>query len=103
MLPGGGIARSEAPAAPAARELMEEVRCRLGAPDLVGCWDVRTEGRRDTFQLFRETTPDTPRIDGIEIAQARFFACDALPEAASPATRRRVAEMMERRERDGSW
>ncbi len=103
MLPGGGIAHGESPVAAASRELMEEVRCRLDAPELVGCWEARTEGRRDTVRLFRGITTDTPQINGIEIAEACFFPPDDLPESASPATRRRVDEMLGRRTPDRRW
>jgi len=103
MLPGGGIARGEAPADAARRELYEETRCRLADLAPVGTWETRAEGRRDTVHLFRGTTADGPAADGIEIADARFFAPAALPEAASPATRRRVDEALGRRTPDGRW
>ncbi|WP_426255731.1 NUDIX domain-containing protein [Sphingomonas sp. DC2300-3] len=103
MLPGGGIARGEAPVAAALRELMEETGCRLNAAAILGQWDARAEGRRDTVWLVRGTTTDTPQIDGVELAEASFFPPDALPAAASPATRRRVDELLGRRVSDGRW
>ena len=103
MLPGGGIARGEAPVAAALRELMEETGCRLNAAAILGQWDARAEGRRDTVWLVRGTTTDTPQIDGVELAEASFFPPDALPAAASPATRRRVDELLGRSVSDGRW
>jgi 8-oxo-dGTP pyrophosphatase MutT (NUDIX family) len=103
MLPGGGIARGEAPIAAAVRELMEETGCRLDAAAIVGQWEARAEGRRDTVWLVRGSTGDTPQIDGVELAEACFFAPDVLPAAASPATRRRVDELLGRRVSDGRW
>jgi 8-oxo-dGTP pyrophosphatase MutT (NUDIX family) len=103
MLPGGGIARGEAPIAAAVRELMEETGCRLDAAAIVGQWEARAEGRRDTVWLVRDSTGDTPQIDGVELAEACFFAPDVLPAAASPATRRRVDELLGRRVSDGRW
>lgn len=103
MLPGGGIARGEAPIAAALRELLEETGCRLDAAEIVGRWEARAEGRRDTVWLVRGTTADTPQIDGVELAEASFFPPDALPAAASPATRRRVDELLGRSVSDGRW
>ena len=103
MLPGGGIARGEALIAAALRELMEETGCRLDAAEVVGRWEARAEGRRDTVWLVRGTTTDTPQIDGVELAEACFFPPDALPAAASPATRRRVDELLGRSVSDGRW
>ncbi|KIU27061.1 hypothetical protein SR41_11370 [Sphingomonas melonis] len=103
MLPGGGIGRGEAPIAAALRELMEETGCRLDAAEVVGRWEARAEGRRDTVWLVRGTTTDTPQIDGVELAEASFFPPDALPAAASPATRRRVDELLGRSVSNGRW
>lgn len=103
MLPGGGIARREAPITAAIRELQEETRCRLDAPEIVGRWETQAEGRRDTVWLVRGTTFDGPQSDGVEIAEACFFPPEALPDAASPATRRRVEEMLGQRVPDGLW
>jgi hypothetical protein len=35
----------------------------------------------------------TPDVDGLEIAECRFFPRDALPEDTTPATRRRLEEV----------
>ena len=92
MLPGGGIHRGEAPAIAAAREVLEELGCGVSDLAPVSVHLARAEGRRDTVHLFggRAAGPIVP--DGIEIAEARFFALDDLPENASPATRRRIEE-----------
>ncbi|MCP3735469.1 NUDIX domain-containing protein [Sphingomonas sp. RP10(2022)] len=103
MLPGGGIARREAPAAAAVREIGEETGCVLRDAAAIGTFVAWAEGRRDTVHLFRGTIADVPRVDGVELAEARFFALDALPEALSPATRRRIDEVQGRRVADGRW
>ena len=94
MLPGGGIARGEAAADAAARELREETGCGLHEVAALGRYEARGEGRRDTVFLFRGVTEDTPVPDGREVIAAAFFAPDALPATASPATRRRVEEVL---------
>lgn len=103
MLPGGGIARGELPTAAAARELREETGCRLSDVVALGVFEARTEGRRDTVHLFSGRTSDRPQVDGVELAEARFFPPADLPDAASPATRRRIAEWRGLRQPDGHW
>jgi 8-oxo-dGTP pyrophosphatase MutT (NUDIX family) len=103
MLPGGGIGGSETIEAAVRREVMEEVGCALERLDYVAPYAARAEGRRDTVHLFRARTRDTPVADAVEIAEARFFAPDALPDTVSPATLRRIAEEQGTRERDGRW
>lgn len=97
MLPGGGIDRRESPIEAARREVMEELDCTLRDLTPVASYQAAAEGRRDTVHLFRATTSDMPRVDPIELAEARFFALDALPDAVSPATRRRIDEAAGRR------
>ena len=103
MLPGGGIARGESPILAAAREVREETGCILRDVVAMGTFAARAEGRRDTVHLFRGRTSGTPRADGVELAEVRFFPVDALPDAASPATRRRIAEWRGQRPADGRW
>jgi len=103
MLPGGGIDRGEAPAAAAAREVREETACGVAALAPIGVFTNRAEGRRDTVHLFRATTEDVPVADESEIAEVRFFALDSLPETTSPATMRRIAELIGQRVATGEW
>jgi 8-oxo-dGTP pyrophosphatase MutT (NUDIX family) len=103
MLPGGGVERGEALAAAAAREVMEEVSCRTDELAPLGTYRNRAEGRRDTVHLFRATTVDMPVADGVEVAEVRFFALDGLPETTSPATMRRIAELIGQRTVTEAW
>ena len=103
MLPGGGIGRREEPATAAARELREETGCVLHDVTAIGTFEARAEGRRDSVHLFAGTTADLPQVDGVELAEARFFVADDLPPAASPATRRRIEEWLGLRAADGRW
>ncbi len=103
MLPGGGVERGETLAAAAAREVREETECVVAGIAALGAYRARGEGRRDTVHLFRGTTDDVPVADGVEVAEATFFALDALPETTSPATMRRIAELIGQRAPTGEW
>lgn len=103
MLPGGGVARGETAAIAAARELREETGISLRDVTPIGQFEARAEGRRDTVHLFAATTGDDPQPDRREVIEACFFALDHLPDALSPATRRRLDERAGRRAFDGRW
>ena len=103
LLPGGGIRPFEKPAAAAAREVREELGCGVADLVFVSTHISTSEGRRDTVHLYRARVDGDACADGVEIAEARFFALDALPASASPATLRRIEEYRGRREASGSW
>lgn len=92
VLPGGGIHRFETPAAAAAREVREELNCAALDLVFVSTHVTTSEGKRDTVHLFRARAGGVPRADGVEVAEARYFSLDLLPDTLSPATARRVEE-----------
>lgn len=103
LLPGGGVRPWEAPERAAAREIREELGCGVDGLRLVSVHASTHEGKRDTVHLYRARIAGAIRIDGVEIVEACFFPLTALPATASPATRRRLAELGGERAADGLW
>lgn len=94
--PGGAVEIGETSHDAAVRELVEETGVTaLGAPRLFGLYFNPAFGGRDHVALFvadafeRGPEPSPNR----EIAEIGWFARDALPDDATPATRRRLAEI----------
>ena len=96
-LPGGGVDPGETVAAAIVREIGEETGvATVGEPRLVALYLNRRVSRRDHVALlvFDVTVGrPIPRHPPWEIAEAGFFALDALPDAVTDATRRRLAEV----------
>lgn len=98
QLPGGGVETGETMEEALRRELEEEGNVVLsGPPQLRSMHFNRSASRRDHVGLyliegFHQTAPKQPDR---EIAEAGFFALDALPQGVTPATLRRIAEAFE--------
>ncbi|HEX8584686.1 MAG TPA: NUDIX domain-containing protein [Allosphingosinicella sp.] len=103
VLPGGGIGRRESPEAAAAREVKEETGLEVRDVVFVGCHANTSEGKRDTIHLFTARADGEPNADAMEVAEARFFPLDALPDNVSLATLRRLAELRGERPGGGRW
>lgn len=95
-LPGGGVARGEAPMAAALRELTEETDCTLTCPIEVAVTRRRLHGARNVVHVIAGYTSDTPRPDGREILAARWFAPGALPPDISPGLAERLPGWLDR-------
>ncbi len=89
----------------ALREAREEgnLVCET-TPTLVGFYFNRKEGRDHVVvyrcDLVRQTEP---RKSDWEIAESGFFPIDALPEGVTPATRRRLSEVLDGAPRSPDW
>ena len=103
VLPGGGVRLFEKPQVAAAREIREELGLEANEILLRSVHHSSAEGKRDTIYLFTANARGEPCIDRTEVAEAHFFAIDELPEATSPATRRRIDEHLGLRPVDSQW
>jgi 8-oxo-dGTP pyrophosphatase MutT (NUDIX family) len=103
VLPGGGVGLREEPMAAAARELREETGIERARLRLLGEYESRSEGKRDSISLFHGSSDAPPKADGVEVAEAGFFALGGLPEGTSAATRRRIWQWVSGGPYGGPW
>ena len=98
QLPGGGVEVGEIMTQSLEREFSEEGNIEFTAPPVLRSLHLnRQASRRDhvaffLIEAFRQTAPKRPDR---EIAEAGFFRLDALPEATTQATQRRIAEVFD--------
>ncbi|ADH89810.1 NUDIX hydrolase [Ancylobacter novellus DSM 506] len=96
-LPGGAVDPGETIEAAVIRELFEETAVIPAAPPrLHGLMLNLHLGARDHVAVYVVDcfTQAPPRVPNREIAEIGFFPPGALPEATSPATRRRIVEVL---------
>jgi ADP-ribose pyrophosphatase YjhB (NUDIX family) len=104
--PGGGIEPGESTETGAGRELLEESGYRLvGRPELFGLYHNMHATNRDHVALYLGRRFEQAKVfkANFEIAEFGWFSWRALPDGATEATRRRVAEIFEGAERDALW
>jgi ADP-ribose pyrophosphatase YjhB (NUDIX family) len=97
-LPGGGVEKGETALAALTRELREEGNIVLDEePRLHGLFFNRRVSPRDHVAVYvvRRFRQSAPRAPDREIAEARFFPRDALPDGVTQATRARLAETLD--------
>lgn len=95
-LPGGGVERGETAIEAVAKELSEEGNVALAAPPVLQSVHLNRAASAWDHVLFYRcdgVTQTGPKQPDREIAEAGFFALDALPAETTPATRRRLAEL----------
>jgi ADP-ribose pyrophosphatase YjhB (NUDIX family) len=99
-LPGGGVEVGETLMTALTRELQEEGNIELSEqPHFFTVYFNKRASRRDHVALyivraFRQSAPPEPNH---EIIAHGFFALDALPDDTTPATRARLAEVLDGR------
>jgi ADP-ribose pyrophosphatase YjhB (NUDIX family) len=105
-LPGGGVERGETMVGALTRELLEEGNIVLtGPPSLKSVHANQQSSSRDHVGLYLVTAfrQSHPRLPDREIAESGFFPLDGLPDEVTPATRRRLAEVLGGEEASPFW
>jgi ADP-ribose pyrophosphatase YjhB (NUDIX family) len=105
-LPGGGVKKKESYAQALARELREEIALSDFTVDrLLGVYQSLREAKDDHIVVYvvRAANSAIRRADVMEIADAGWFAPDALPDGVSAATRRRIQEYRDGAVGGGDW
>ena len=93
IFPGGGQKGSEAADESMVREMREETGLQVEITRLVGVYFSRLAYKRDNVFVFecRQTGGALQQVGG-EIAEAGWFAVDALPEPLAPGVRRALED-----------
>ena len=92
LLPGGGIAKGEAPLQAAFRELAEETACALEDPREIAVIEEPLAGTTNRVHIVTGRARGVPHGDGREIVAAQFFALDALPAELAQQLRLHLAD-----------
>ncbi len=105
IFPGGGVERGETCEQAALREVEEEAFVFARGPlEMRGIFSNHREMRGDhlAFYILRDYE-QRPFKSNLEIADARFFHPDSLPERMNGGTRRRIHELMQSLPHSAEW
>lgn len=105
ILPGGGVDRGETCEAAALRELVEEAAVIPKGPiEFVGIFSNEMEMRGDhlAFYILRQFE-QLHFVANLEIADAKFFHANELPERVNGGSRRRIVEIVEGKRPSLQW
>lgn len=92
FMPGGGVKRGETMEETARREAREEVGAEMGELRLLGAYTHFGEHKNDHNTLFLCTNFTANIKRDNEIAEARFFSLDDLPDGLLEGHRKRLEE-----------
>jgi len=93
-LPAGGMSRGEVPEAVLRREMAEEVGLSGGSASLFGVYARRAGLATNVIALYRMEGGTVAFRPNLEVREIRFADPAAPPDGTTPATRRRLAELL---------
>jgi ADP-ribose pyrophosphatase YjhB (NUDIX family) len=96
---GGGVKRNETLEESARREAREEVEAEIGELHLFGAYSNFIDHLSDHIVVFTCNEFKLTGKTDFEIAEARFFPMEALPEDIIPGHRRRIQEYLSKSDR----
>ena len=104
-LPGGGVEPGETALEALTREMMEEGNIAITEPDFFALYFNPKDSGRDHVALYviRDFVQTSQPQPNAEIIAHGFFARDALPADTTPATRARIAEVLDGVEKRERW
>lgn len=104
-LPGGGVEPGETALEALGREMMEEGNIEISAPQFFALYFNPKDSNRDHVALYvvRDFVQTSQPQPNAEIIAHGFFARDALPPDTTPATRVRIAEVLDGVEKRERW
>ena len=104
-LPGGGVEAGESMPDALAREMKEEGNIEIGAAEFFGMYFNPKDSNRDHVALYviRDFSQPAPPRPNAEIIAHGFYSRDQLPADTSPATRARIAEVIDGVEQAERW
>ena len=105
-LPGGGVEAGETILQALERELREECAISLKSPPLLhNIYLNKRSSSRDHVTLFvvRDFCDEGPRLPDKEIAEVKYFPVNQLPNDATPATQRRINEVLNNIQPSSYW
>ena len=105
-LPGGGVEAGETVFQAVEKELFEEANITLkSVPDFLTIFKNQHASKRDHVALFYINNFEQRSLPepNSEIAESGWFAVDALPPGTTPATQRRIRELVEDIPNDHYW
>ncbi len=106
QLPGGGVETNESPIEALRRELSEEAGIQFDNPsEILGCYFNVDVSRRDHVLVYvvRDFKMLSDAKISHEISDYGFFSIDRLPLDTTSGTRRRIAEVLDRRTAVDIW